>query len=199
MMRATMSPKRSPASTPLGRRVLAGEVSHWKASLPRSLFVILIVPEYPMSDRFAADFPPLVSREQARNAVADALRLFVGRGRRYSVKELANATGIPDWQINTALIRGDHPDNRPLPPEALVSIASFLGPVFTNKWLGLAKQMAVYSGEVDHDELADAVADYLHEKNAAHHPESEAGRDIGPTEKARLDSKVVALPIARRA
>lgn len=152
-----------------------------------------------MADNFAADFPLLVSREQGRNAVGDALRLFVGRGRRFSVKELANATGVPDWQINTALIRGDHPDNRPLPPEALLSIASFLGPVFTNKWLGLAQQMAVYSGEIDHDELAEKVADYLAEKNAAHHPESEAGRDIGPGEHARLTAKVYELPIAKRA
>lgn len=51
--------------------------------------------------------------------------------------------------------------------------------------------------EIDHDEIADALTDYLHEKNAAHHPESEAGRDLGPTETARLNAKVVQLPIAK--
>lgn len=152
-----------------------------------------------MADSFAADFPLLVSREQARNAEGDALRLFVGRGRRYSVKELSNATGVPDWQINAAMIPGNHPDNRALPPESRQSICKFLGPAFTNKWLGLADQMAVYSGEIDHDELAEKVADYLAEKNAAHHPESECGRDIGPGEQAGLTAKVYELPIARRA
>jgi hypothetical protein len=49
--------------------------------------------------------------------------------------------------------------------------------------------------EIDHDELADAFADYLHEKNAAHHPASEAGRDLGPNETANLNNKVVHLPI----
>lgn len=52
---------------------------------------------------------------------------------------------------------------------------------------------------IDHDELAAAVTDYLNTKNAAHHPESEAGREIGPGEQNTLDEKVVQLPIARAA
>lgn len=49
---------------------------------------------------------------------------------------------------------------------------------------------------VDHDELAGAVTDYLATKQAAHHPESECGPAIGPTERATLDAKVTHLPIA---
>lgn len=49
---------------------------------------------------------------------------------------------------------------------------------------------------VNHDELADAMADYLHTKNAAHHPESPAGREISDCERAMLDGKVVHLPLA---
>lgn len=52
---------------------------------------------------------------------------------------------------------------------------------------------------IDHDELADAFADYLHHKNAAHHPESPAGRDIADCERSTLDSKVVHLPIVKAA
>ena len=74
-----------------------------------------------MTQSATADFQLLVSREQGRNAVAKALRLFVGRGRRYSVKQLSNGSGVPDWQINTAMIEAGHPDNRPLPPESLLS------------------------------------------------------------------------------
>lgn len=95
-----------------------------------------------MADTFAAQFPLLVSREHGRNAIRDALRLHVGRGRRYSVKQLANATGVHDWQINQAMVDGGSPDNRPLPPEALLSICMFLGASFTNEWLHLAHQGA---------------------------------------------------------
>lgn len=52
--------------------------------------------------------------------------------------------------------------------------------------------------EIDHDELADAFTAYLHDKNAAHHPESECGRDIGPNERAALNAKVVQLPLCGR-
>lgn len=50
---------------------------------------------------------------------------------------------------------------------------------------------------VDFDELAESFAEFLAAKNAAHHPDSECGRDIGPTEHAELSSKVVQLPLGR--
>lgn len=46
---------------------------------------------------------------------------------------------------------------------------------------------------LDHDEIADLMADYLATKNGAHHPDSEAGRDIGPAEAQALCSKVARL------
>lgn len=46
---------------------------------------------------------------------------------------------------------------------------------------------------LDHDALCQIAADYVAEKNRAHHPESEAGRDIGPGERASLDRTVVSL------
>lgn len=48
---------------------------------------------------------------------------------------------------------------------------------------------------VNLDECADYFADFLAEKNAAHHPESEAGRDLGPNETERLTAKIVQLPL----
>lgn len=48
----------------------------------------------------------------------------------------------------------------------------------------------------DHDKLAEIASDYLAAKNASHHPESEAGRDIGPSEQAALDGKAVCLRVA---
>lgn len=88
-----------------------------------------------MPDDFAANFPLLVSSSQARDAIASALRLYVGRGRRYSVKQLANATGVKDWEINFALIPADDTAHRPLKIEALMSISLFLGADFINEWM----------------------------------------------------------------
>lgn len=48
---------------------------------------------------------------------------------------------------------------------------------------------------INHDEIAEAMHDFLQAKERAHHPESEAGREIGPTERAMLDDKVVMLPL----
>jgi hypothetical protein len=95
-----------------------------------------------MVDYRSADKEPLVSRNAARDAIAKALKLYVGRGRRYSVKELANGTGIKDRVIECAMAGAADTECRSTPPEALLSIALFLGADFTNKWLQLAAQGA---------------------------------------------------------
>jgi hypothetical protein len=50
--------------------------------------------------------------------------------------------------------------------------------------------------EVDHDEAANAMQDFLIAKAASHHPESEAGREIGPTEDRALRSKLALVKAA---
>lgn len=57
-------------------------------------------------------------------------------------------------------------------------------------------QIVRVSEGIDHDRIAEMAADYLATKNAAHHPESEAGRDLGPTEAATLTGKIVQLRAA---
>ena len=46
---------------------------------------------------------------------------------------------------------------------------------------------------IDHDEMADLFRDYLAEKDHSHHPESEAGREIGPNENERLCVKLAVV------
>lgn len=46
---------------------------------------------------------------------------------------------------------------------------------------------------VDYDEFSQGCRDFIDAKDRAHHPESEAGRDIGPGESAELGAKVVRL------
>lgn len=53
--------------------------------------------------------------------------------------------------------------------------------------------------EVDHDEIAEVVHDYLQTKERAHHPESPDGREISNCEHAALSGKVTGFPQVKRA
>ena len=46
---------------------------------------------------------------------------------------------------------------------------------------------------IDYDEFASGCLAFMRAKEAAHHPESECGRDIGPGEQCQLSAKVVSL------
>jgi hypothetical protein len=46
---------------------------------------------------------------------------------------------------------------------------------------------------LNHDELCEIAEQYTTKKMAAHHPESEAGREIGPNEERELTGVVVQL------
>lgn len=84
----------------------------------------------------------LVSRTTAQEAFRDALRLYIGRGRRYSVKQASNASGVPDRMIECFMAHPDSTDYRKPDIEEILSLASFLGPDFTSEWLALAHQGA---------------------------------------------------------
>lgn len=86
-----------------------------------------------------------------------------------------------------------------LPLSAFVALMGVVPDELLSLLLPDGRAVVQVPEHIDHDEIADAVADYLHEKNAAHHPESEAGRDLGPNETAALDAKVVHLPIVGKA
>lgn len=149
-----------------------------------------------MSEQDSADFHAIVPREQAGNAIGDALRLYVGRGRRYSVKQLSNATGVKDRMIECAMTRGY--DHRPLPDWALLSVSKFLGADFVNEWLGLADLVAAEPVAHDHDALCEAAEEYVRAKTRAHREDSPLGRDLCPTEELpELDAQAVRLKVAR--
>lgn len=81
--------------------------------------------------------------------------------------------------------------------EAVMSIASLfkLVGVVPDELLSLllpdGRQIVQAPEEIDHDELDKVMRDYVDTKAAAHHPESEAGRDIGPGENVVLIGKAV--------
>ena len=110
----------------------------------------------------SAGVSTLISRDRYGEAISAALRIYVGRGRRYSVKQLSNGTGVKDRIIECAMVEPDNTDWRPLPGDALLSIAMFLGAGFTGEWLSLAAQGAYdlpEAGEPDPMALAAEAAD----------------------------------------
>lgn len=50
--------------------------------------------------------------------------------------------------------------------------------------------------ELDHDQVAPILAEYLRAKDDAHHPDSEAGREIGPGEDNVLRGKFARVKAA---
>lgn len=90
----------------------------------------------------SANLQPLVSRERAGNVIGNAMRLYIGRGRRYTVKQVQAATGVKERIIECAMTDASTLDYRPLPPEALLSVMAFLGTDFTSEIIGIIGQGA---------------------------------------------------------
>ncbi|WP_334656974.1 hypothetical protein [Sphingomonas panaciterrae] len=80
-----------------------------------------------MSAPASADKSPLISRTRLDMAVHDMLRLFVGRGKRWRVVDLATASGVSDRVIESARMEPGHAEHRPLNREDLLSVMSALG------------------------------------------------------------------------
>lgn len=72
------------------------------------------------------DFELLVSYNSICERQRAALRLFAGRGKRFSVRELSLASGVKEKRIEAAVRPLDADDYRPLRHEELASIAKFL-------------------------------------------------------------------------
>lgn len=84
-------------------------------------------------------FELLVSRNAIRERQRAALRLHIGRGRRFSVKEASEGSGVPERQIEAAMCLIDDVDSyRPLALENVASLGMFLGASFVSHYLELS-------------------------------------------------------------
>lgn len=146
-----------------------------------------------MPNNQSADKPLLISRSAAGEAEARALRMFIGRGKEYSVKEVSNRTGVKDRAIECAMAGPDNADWRPLPAGALHSLMSFLGPDFVTAWLNPTPWAAHDPAVFDHDTLALKAMAYATEHSRARHPSSPGGVDITAQEKAGLERSAADL------
>jgi len=79
---------------------------------------------------------PIIPHDLACRVIEDALRLRVGRGRRFSFAGLSDATGIPTRTLES-YVQGATPGLA-----ALLSLCSVLGPSFTSDVLGPCGQAA---------------------------------------------------------
>lgn len=110
-----------------------------------------------MAEQQSAEMCPLISRADAENAFRKALGLFVGRGRLYSVDQLAKGSRVPARLIYCFLsYEHGHESYRRLNFGQVLSMTRFLGAEFTNEWLKLADQGAfdLPEEEPDPGELA---------------------------------------------
>lgn len=80
----------------------------------------------------------LVQRHAIREIQRKALRLHIGRGRRYSVAEVFAGSGVPERAIEAAMCLIEDENYRPLTQENLASLAKFLGRSFVSIYLELS-------------------------------------------------------------
>lgn len=96
----------------------------------------------------------LVTYAAAAERLSRALRLYVGRGRLYSVKELARGTAMPADRIEAYLAGVGTEAHRHAKLADVLSLCAFLGPEFTSDLLGLAQQGAFSLPDPDGGDLA---------------------------------------------
>ena len=141
----------------------------------------------------SADLIPLVSRTAAGEHESRALRMFIGRGKRYSVKEAANGAGWKDRVIECAMAGPENSDWRPLPAGALHSLMSFLGPDFITAWLKPTSFAAHDPAQIDHEQLLENALNYVAEHTRARRRESPGGPVIVQSEEVDLDRAAAPL------
>lgn len=154
-----------------------------------------------MSDRNgSADIAPLVSRSAAQEQIRRCLRMFIGRGKRYSVKEASNGSGVPDRVIECAIAPDGSTDYREPPYHVVESLKSFIGPELSSALMSPIGQGAYWLPDGDGDDLhalARDGAEFNHEFLAATDPTSPGGADVIPLEREKL--KTIARRMGPRA
>jgi hypothetical protein len=90
----------------------------------------------------SANLSLLISRSAANTVFRDAVRLFVGRGKRYTTKQVEIGTGIAARMIESFMAPVDSTDFRKPDFEEVLSLASFFGSEFTSELIAPAQQAA---------------------------------------------------------
>jgi len=112
-----------------------------------------------------------------------------------TLKAISLDSGIPYSTLRS--YAGNNGETAEMPVSALFRLVGVIPDELLSLLLPEGRAIVQVPADIDHDALAEAVADYLTAKNAAHHPDSPAGRDIAECEREALNRKVVQLPLGR--
>lgn len=122
-----------------------------------------------------------------------AMRREIDR-RGIALKAVSYDSGIPMGSLLSYFPGGER-DPAILPATALFKLLS--GNALPHDILSLilpdGEQIVRVPESIDHDVMEAMARDYLAGKGAAHHPDSEAGREIGPKEEHDLDQRAARL------
>ena len=132
----------------------------------------------------------------ADNAIVRERQLAIRREldrRQVPLQVVSFDSGIPYPTLLTYFPGGDRVPAE-LPTSAAFALCRALPLDLVNLLCPEGFAVVRIPNDVDYDAINQHCMDFLSEKAAAHHPESEAGVHLGPTEQQRLNAKVVAFP-----
>lgn len=103
-----------------------------------------------------------------------------------SLKQVSFDSGIPYPTLQSYFPAEGSRDPAVMPTSGLFCLVGALPDDLLSLFLPDGRVIVSVPEGVDHDRVAPALRDYLRAKDEAHHPDSEAGRDIGPGEDKAL-------------
>ncbi len=111
--------------------------------------------------------------------------------RETSLKAISIDSGIPYSTLRS--YAGHSGETAEMPVSALYKLIGVIPDELLSLLLPEGRRIVIVSEEVDHDDIARAMHDYMASKTKAHCPESPAGREISPCEDEALRSKLTVL------
>lgn len=118
--------------------------------------------------------------------------------RQIAMKAVSFDSGIPYATLLTYFPADEHKTPAQLPGSAVFALAGAIPDDLLSLLMPTGFLIVRAPEEVDHDEMADLVSDYLQTKQAAHRADSPGGVAIVPEEDAVLDEKVAKITAAGR-
>lgn len=106
-----------------------------------------------------AEIGLIVSRSAAYDRLHRAMMMFVGRGKRHPVAEVAKGTGISDSVLYGWLAGPDSQDWRHPHAGHLLTLCGYIGPEFTTEILKPVSQGAFWLPDVDNLSPGELAAD----------------------------------------
>lgn len=111
-----------------------------------------------------------------------------------TMKAISLDSGIPYSTLRS--YAGNNGATVEMPVSALYKLVGVIPDELLSLLLPDGRLIVSAPEEIDHDEVAPAMRDYLRRKDEAHHPDSPGGREIAGCEDAELRGIVTRLKVA---